>query len=274
MSINSLIKSDFKSIVSIGLDVAKSKIDVCCLIDNKKEIFFQIQNSKEWINNFIDILINSDFNMNTHVIIESTWDYDTLACILFSQNKFNIKEINPIITKNYVKSTIRWTKTDKTDAKALANIWIINKNNLFTFNKNKKFIEISKKISLISTLEKQIQSLKKVIRSFNEVNNTLELSKSNAVESIEITINELEKNIKNLQKEVEKDDIWWDLNEDSKNNINIINSITWVSDYMAKVFFISFAHKNFESKESMYAFIWFDPKLKDSWSFFLKSLYF
>lgn len=94
MSINSLIKSDFKSIVSIGLDVAKSKIDVCCLIDNKKEIFFQIQNSKEWINKFINILINSDFNMDTHVIIESTWDYDTLACILFSQNKFNIKEIN------------------------------------------------------------------------------------------------------------------------------------------------------------------------------------
>lgn len=196
----------------------------------------------------------------------------TLWLVYYSR-KINLilKKLIRVITKNYVKSTIRWTKTDKTDAKALANIWIINKNNLFTFNKNKKFIEISKKISLISTLEKQIQSLKKVIKSFNEVNNTLELSKSNAVESIEITINELEENIKNLQKEVEKDEIWWYLNEDSKNNINIINSITWVSDYIAKVFFISFAHKNFESKESMYAFIWFDPKLKDSWSFSWKA---
>lgn len=269
MSLNSLIKIDLKSIISIWLDVSKSKIDICCILKEDKDLFFQIQNSKQWISKFINILVNSDFNKEIPLIIESTWDFDTLACILFSENKFNIKEINPIITKNYVKSTIRWTKTDKTDAKALANIWIINKNDLFTFSKSKKIIEINKKISLVSTLEKQMISLKRSVKSFLETSLNLELDFSSSINDIENTIKVLEKNIKSLQKEIELDSLWDDTFHNE--NISIINSIIWISAYMSKVFYVSFACKNFSSKEAMYAFIWFDPKLKNSWDSFWKA---
>lgn len=267
MSTNILTKIDLKSIISVGLDVSKSKIDVCFLDVNNKDYYLQIENNKSWILNFISILKENNFNINTPLIVESTWDYDTLLCVLFSESSFNIKEINPIMTKNYVKSTIRWTKTDKTDSKALANIWVINKNDLFTYSKNKNFINISKKISLIATLEKQIQSLKRALNSFNEVSTNLEFIESKAIKSIKINILELEENIKTLQKEVEDSNI----SDDENKKIEIINSITWISKYMACVIYFSFAYKHFESKESMYAFIWFDPKLKNSWNIVWKA---
>jgi transposase len=36
-----------------------------------------------------------------------------------------VKEINPIITKQYTNNSVRGTKTDKTDAEILAKIGVI-----------------------------------------------------------------------------------------------------------------------------------------------------
>jgi hypothetical protein len=59
----------------------------------------------------------------------------------------------------------------------------------------------------MATLEKQIQSLKMTIKSFNEVHLNLELEVSVAVQNINISIQELESNIKFLQKEIELESI-------------------------------------------------------------------
>ncbi len=262
MSKNILYKIDLKSIVSIGLDVSKNKIDIC-LHSNEKNFFLQIKNNETWISNLISWLKNNNFNQNIPLVIESTWDYSTLACMLLSKANFNVKEINPIITKNYTKSTIRWIKTDKIDANILANIWALNKNELFSYNKTKAFIAISKKISLVANLEKQIQSLKMTIKSFYEINQKIHLDISSNVKNINISISKLEDNIKNLQKEIQEESIW--KVEDKK--IELICSITGFSKYIATVSYVSFAHKDFVSKESMYAFVWYDPKLKESGTF-------
>ncbi len=258
MSVNSLNKVEIKSILSVWLDVCKAKIDVCINTINK-DIYFQVKNNKKSLLFFLSILKQKNVSRNIPFIIESTWDYNTLACLLFSNEWFNINEINPIITKNYVRHTIRWTKTDKTDAKILATIWI-NERNLFTFNKTKAFIENNKKISLISSLEKQIQSLKRIIKSFNEVRIELELDTSNSILDIEISIKELESNIKNLQYEIEIDSIW----KEADHKVKLISSITGISKYMWKVFYSTFAYIDFSSKKSMFVFIWCDPKLRNS----------
>ena len=265
MSTHILKKIDIKSILSVGLDVSKSKIDVCILLsnENEKDICLQIANSKKWITDFISLLKENNCSKKVPFIIESTGDYNTLACLLFSETWFNIKEINPIITRNYVKHTIRWTKTDKTDAKALAGIGLQNRDELFTFNKSKKFIEINKKVSLVSNLETQLQSLKRTLHSFDEIFSELELEVSWSIKDIQLSIQELEEKIKKFQQEIQDTSIW----EDADKKVEIINSITGVSKYMAQVFYASFAHKDFTSKESMYAFVGYDPKLKDSGTF-------
>ena len=56
--------------------------------------------------------------------------------------------------------------------------------------------------------------------------------------------------------------------KDKKDNEEVkrIASITWISNYMAMVFFIKFGYKIFESKKAMFAYLWLDPKTRTSGS--------
>lgn len=266
MSIKILTTINPKAIISVGMDVCKSKIDYC-FSSKEKDYYITVKNNKVSLIKMIKEMKKMKFSKKIPLIIESTWDYNTLACILFSKEKYNIKEINPIITRNYIKHSIRWTKTDKTDSKALAQIWIINWNDFFTFSKDSSFIKALKKLSLIATLEKHIQALKRTIKAYYNTCDNLELEISNEELELNIAVRLLEKKIKNLQDEITN----ISLGEFNDKAIKQITSITGFSKYIATSVYISFAHKQFDSKESMYAFTWYDPKLRESWSYAWKA---
>ncbi|MDR0282702.1 MAG: IS110 family transposase [Candidatus Peribacteria bacterium] len=80
----------------------------------------------------------------------------------------DVKEINPIITKQYVRNSIRGTKTDKTDAMILAKIGVIEGRYFRTFNRSEEEILLKKKISLIANLETALQSMKAGVRAYHE----------------------------------------------------------------------------------------------------------
>jgi hypothetical protein len=79
-----------------------------------------------------------------------------------------VKEINPIITKQYIRNSIRGTKTDKTDAMILAKIGIIEGGKFQTFNRSEEEILLKKKIALIANLETTLQSMKMAVRTYHE----------------------------------------------------------------------------------------------------------
>lgn len=259
---NTKIILENQDYLSIWLDVSKKTIDICLLWNNiQKDI--KIDNSLKWINKFIETISSIWVRKDIPLVLESTWDCHLLACLLLTKAWLSVKEINPIITRQYISKTIRWAKTDKIDSYILAKIWIIDWDKLITFNRDIKLIEAWKKISFISTLEDNIQSLKLSHKNYIKTLNELWLDTSEATKLVEKSIKELENSLKILQKEVETLEFE---NPDENKAIEIIDSIIWVSTYAAKVFYIKFAHKSFASKESMYAFVWFDPKLKQSWT--------
>jgi transposase len=73
----------------------------------------------------------------------------------------------------------------------------------------------------------------------------------------------LEKLVRRLQKEVEE---YRFQKQEDNDKIECLTSIVGVSKYMAVVFYTEFANKRFETKKSMYAFVGYDPKLKQSGS--------
>lgn len=54
--------------------------------------------------------------------LESTGDYHLAAARFFLERGFPVKVLNPIITKRYTQTTVRGTKTDKTDAQIIARL--------------------------------------------------------------------------------------------------------------------------------------------------------
>lgn len=251
-----------KGLLSVGLDVSKEKINVC-FVWKSEEYYHQIENSQTWLEIFIDQLLKQKVSKKIPFVLESTWDYHVLCAILLRNSKFNVKEINPIITHQYIKHTIRGTKTDKTDSKVLWRIGILEWERLKTFNRSDEEIILKKKISLISSLEKQIQSFKRVLSSHEKQMKVMQVTEIDYLDWLKDSLKKIIKQKELLEKEIEAYEYW---NEEANTTVKIIDSITWISPYIAKVCYIIFASNQFYSKKAMLSFIGLDPKLKQSWN--------
>ena len=108
----------------VGIDVAKRKHD-CCIIDSealKTVGTFTFPNSREGF----DILLSriSDCGIpkdKIRVGLEATGHYSLNLAHFISENNLSLTVFNPLLTNRYKQGySLRKTKTDKVDAKAIA----------------------------------------------------------------------------------------------------------------------------------------------------------
>ena len=95
----------------IGIDVSKDKLS---LFNDCDSSFVEIENTNRALLKYINKnkLVKSKYIIG----LESTGDYSYLATKLFVESGFETILINPIITKKYIKATVRGKKTDRSDA--------------------------------------------------------------------------------------------------------------------------------------------------------------
>ena len=110
--------------IFVGIDVAKNKHD-CYIFDSSQELIettFTFSNSLEGFTVFKDILFSySDDISNIKVGIESTGHYSDNIINFIEKNSLELKIFNPLAVNLYRKATtLRKTKTDKIDAKIIA----------------------------------------------------------------------------------------------------------------------------------------------------------
>ena len=112
--------------IFVGIDVAKSKHD-CCILDSDGVIHtdsLRINNDKEGFEKLYSTILsilNSSSIDNVKIGLESTGHYsNNITNYLYSKG-FEVHILNPLATNLFRKaSTLRKTKTDKTDAKVIA----------------------------------------------------------------------------------------------------------------------------------------------------------
>lgn len=134
----------------VGIDVAKAKHD-CCIIDSDGTIYtdsLRISNSKkgfETLYSYILSALDSKDIDNVKIGLESTGHYSTnITSYLYSKG-FKVHVLNPLATNLFRKaSTLRKTKTDKTDAKVIATM-------LFT-DESKSYSPVSYQFSELKSL--------------------------------------------------------------------------------------------------------------------------
>jgi transposase len=106
----------------VGIDVASEKHD-CCILDQKKNILssFSFANSQQGFDLFLNSVSRFDTPENTWVGLEATGIYGTNLTFFLRRNGIQVTTLNPLLLKNNRKgTTLRKTKTDKTDAKHIA----------------------------------------------------------------------------------------------------------------------------------------------------------
>lgn len=134
----------------VGIDVAKNKHD-CCIIDSDGVILsdsLRISNSKDGFellySSILSFLPNKDLH-NVKIGLESTGHYSTNITNYLYSKGFQVTLLNPLATNLFRKaSTLRKTKTDKTDAKVIATM-------LFT-DESKSYSPVSYQIQELKSL--------------------------------------------------------------------------------------------------------------------------
>jgi transposase len=196
------------------------------------------------------------------IILESTGRYHLLAAIIFSEYNLDVRVINPLLTKKYITSSIRKIKSDKRDSYILTQIAEKEEKLPSSFQYNRKTVNIRKKLSLISSLEKQLQQMQSTINDYIELKSDLKLTLSNGEKNIINTINELNRLKAKLEQEIE--DNVRDLGDNDSSQINRFSSIPGISLYAAALSNFFFSVDYLDSPKQWIAFSGMDVSVNQS----------
>lgn len=244
-------------IESVGIDVGKENLSICLLHQNQTQSLFEIKNTKLEINQFMQ---NNLLDYKNKIVLESTGRFHLLPALMFSENQLDVRIINPLISKKYSTGTVRKVKSDKQDSKMLSRIAIQEEKLPDTFNCSKKELEIRKKISLVASLEKQVQQLKAIVHDFSETKQTLGIALSKTEKQLFLSVKKIVKQKNELEKEIQAEASGNNLSK----NIQTFASICGVSPYVATVANAFFSDQYLESPKQWIAFAGLDVSVRQS----------
>lgn len=97
----------------IGIDVSKKKLDICILPEKE----FQVTNNKEGVKNLLKRIEDLKVEL---IILEASGGYQNYAVSQMAKKNLPVVVINPRKSKAYAKAKGVLAKTDRIDAKLLA----------------------------------------------------------------------------------------------------------------------------------------------------------
>lgn len=108
------------TVIYLGIDISKNYID-CCFKQGNRYQHLQILNNDLGFNQLIDFIIVHGYDITViHACCESTNVYYLDFANFLHKNNIKISVVNPLIIKYYAEYHLRRVKTDKQDAKLIA----------------------------------------------------------------------------------------------------------------------------------------------------------
>ena len=105
----------------VGIDISKYKHD--CFITTETSIITEnlsFKNNKDGFQELLKILKSLDSSQQIRIGFEATGHYHLNLMLFLEKNNFSFMEFNPALVKKFIlTTTLRKTKTDKSDAKAI-----------------------------------------------------------------------------------------------------------------------------------------------------------
>jgi len=206
-SIISIGGKKMQSIVVVGIDVAKEKLNVA-IFNGKKFVTRVYANTKEGIEKLIkDVEDKSAARKSIHFIMEATGSYNTKALYALSKQGYPVYVLNPLISKRYSEEQMRRTTTDKEVSKLLAsyayssilsfmsNIPSESYNTLMSFKFNPSSKENLELKVLIKTSESLMKTKTRILNQIEALNQYPEGYAEEAIESLKRLLEEIEMSI-------------------------------------------------------------------------------
>jgi transposase len=158
-------------VVSVGIDVGKAKLDVACMHQDRKMVHQVFSNNVKGIRSLRSFLKQQRTASTVPCTLESTGAYHLLVALSLDEAGYRVNCVNPIITKKYMKATVRDAKSDKIDAKRIAELGY-HEPDLQRFTVTREDIAAKSILSALAQLETLRQQLSAHIEHTKEMRHT------------------------------------------------------------------------------------------------------
>lgn len=242
-------------VISVGIDVGKSKLDVACMRADRTYAHEQFNNSAKGVAQIKRFLKRQRTAPAVPVTLESTGSYHYLVSLSLVDAGYRVNCVNPIITKKYSKVTIRGAKSDKIDSMRIAEIGFLEPN-LQEFKTTREHIAAKTRVSSLEHVEKLRQKLAAHVAYLKELKTTIGVTV--ACRDLEKAIDALEKHITSYREQL------CDVAPPEAGEL--ARHVPGLSLQQASVLLVSLADKHFERRDQLVAFVGLDCRLRQSGS--------
>lgn len=251
-------------VTSVGIDVSKASLDVCCLHGMQEPVWVsKIKNNCSGIEKLIEKLQKLSLDRDTPIVMEATGDYHFLVAVFLAEAGYNVRVMNPLAASKYCKAAVRKQKTDAIDARKLAEIGLLEGKSLPIFSLTREALLLRKKLNLLNTLSKKQQALTASLKSLKTATLQLQQEPSEAEKLMEKAIESLEaaktavvKEIAALQSKEE--------DPEQGSIVERLKAIPGIGEKAATIAVAYTTDMSFTSKESLIAFSGLDVSTKES----------
>jgi transposase len=236
--------------ITLGIDVAKLKLDVALLCEGKT-VTKQFANSLAGFK-LLQAWLNSLHIEQVHACLEATGSYGDAIAQFLHQAGHALSVVNPGRIKGYAQSKMQRNKTDQADARLIAD-FCATQNPPLWLPPTPVVAELQAYTRRIEVLEEMLQAEK----------NRLPISPPKTKPSIERMIQTLEQEIADLQASI---DDHLDQNPELKEQQKLLQSIPGIGEKTAQLLLSEIEFSRYESARQVAAYAGVTPKKKDSGS--------
>ena len=232
----------------LGIDIAKRKIDVFLRFENKS-LANQFENSQTGFK-LLSAWLKSLHLKQVHACLEATGTYGEAVAKFLHHQGHLVSVVNPLSIKGYAVAKMQRNKTDKADARVIAD-FCLTQHPAQWFPPEPEVVELQALVRRIESLEEMLQMER----------NRLEVAPTKTKPSLKRMIKMLEDEIKTLKKSV-KEHI--DNNPTLKEQNQLLQTIPGIGEKTAALLLGEIEFSRYESARQVAAYAGVTPSKAQS----------
>ncbi len=238
----------------VGIDIAKHTFDIATLQANGKfRTKAKLANTQSGFE-LLQQWLNKHAEPKAWVVMEATGIYHEALAQWLHKRGYKVCVLNPAQTARYAGSQLQRVKTDKVDAKLIADYGLRHLDKLRSWEPEKP--EIRRLRALVKRL-RDLQELEQIEQNRLDVTHD-----AKAVALIESMLKHIRQQIQDTLDAIKKH---FDDNDDLKGQRDLLTSIDGIADKTAALLLAELGDiRRFKSTRSVTAFAGLNPKLQES----------
>lgn len=172
----------------VGIDVSKLTLDIC---NDGKSVRSYANNTKDYRK------FKSTLTPNSCCVMESTSTYGYRLADYLTEHGFKVSIVNPLSVKRYAQMTLSRTKTDKADAKLIANYAEIA-----DLPDYKPASDAMNELKQLQTVLEQLIKQRTALKNQMEALKQMPRPSKSAIKAIETMIKAINKQIKAIEQQM------------------------------------------------------------------------